>query len=294
MRKFIVTILPVCLFLLMLPSCDGNVAESRDELVVEGWITSDGHPYVMLHKSYNIAAHENEFADDDSTTLVDILADQMVPWAKVRVTDGEDTMTLTGRYNGDYVPPITYTSIWMDGTPGKEYTLIVDYKDYHATATSKMLLPVPLDSVSVNVEDSLAVVYAYTSRFPQDEDSYYLKMYCMTDKKQYLICPLGTVSSETAEEGVLKIRFNPQYDYDNLSSATFKSKGEVNLRLARITKELYIYFTALTAQLVEQGVFYMPQYGNIPTTIEGGLGYWAAMAVSDYTIRLDTTQTYCY
>lgn len=293
MNKILYILFYICL-LAAFTSCSGNEAEARDELVVEGWITNDGHPYVMLHKSYRIASHESEYADDDSTTLTDIMADQMLPWAKVRVTDGIDTITLTGRYNGDYLPPITYTSIWMDGVPGREYTVIVDYKDYHATARSTMLSPIVFDSISVIKEDTLADVYAYTSQFPKDEVSYFLKMYCEKGKKQFMICPLGTESTELAENGVLRVKFNPQYDINNLSSSTFKAEGEIIVRIARITKDLYTYFTALTNQLVEQGVFYMPVYGNIPTTIDGGLGYWAAMAVRDYTIRLDTTQVYIY
>ena len=112
----------------MLVACDANyTTEAKSELVVEGWIDEGGYPVVILTKSLTIS---------DKYQQADSLSQYLIRWAKVSVSDGERTVVLTGKFDSRYFPPYVYTTGNMRGEAGKTYTLDVEYRDFHATATT--------------------------------------------------------------------------------------------------------------------------------------------------------------
>ena len=99
-------------------------------LVVEGWIEDGGFPVVMLTRSLPVTT-EYQSMDD--------LSDYMLRWARVTVSNGEDSVVLTGKYDRGYFPLFIYTTSRMRGEAGKEYTLTVEYRDYYATCRTRCL-----------------------------------------------------------------------------------------------------------------------------------------------------------
>lgn len=84
LRNFIV--LPL---LLMLAACDTPADYSLDpQPVIEGWIDSDGYPNVIFTVAYS--PEETDVS----------VADKLIRWGKVTVSDGSDTVVLTGGMSG--------------------------------------------------------------------------------------------------------------------------------------------------------------------------------------------------
>lgn len=136
---------------LVLIACSKQQPAGKSQLVVEGWIESGGHPIVTVSESIGIVTGKEMYPKD--------LLDHLAKWARVSVSDGENTVVLTGMADSQYFPPYIFTSSKITGEVGKTYTLKVEYKDYLATATTTIPDPVPLDTVYVkSVSDSLCFV----------------------------------------------------------------------------------------------------------------------------------------
>lgn len=271
----------------ILVSCEQptNLLGNQDRLVVEGWISSDGHPVVLLHRSYNLNNPEHKNLGDDAS-IEDVFMKQLIAWAKVSISDGDTTVLLNGRINRDYFPPTTYTTTWMEGVPGKTYTIHVDYLDYHATASSTMLQPWSLDSLRVTHVDNDTVDYvmAYFSGFTSDT-TYLLLQYRQSGDLQYRMGPLAVRHSYMAIDGVLSI---PMTLYDKSHTPCY------DIRVARVGKREYEYFNLLMSRLAVGGAYFLSMFGSMPLIIDGACGYWAALGSRDYRISTQRDTTYIY
>ncbi len=267
----------------------------EEHIVVEGWIEQGEHPIVMLHRSYAMMDNDKH----EELELDSVFAAQMIAFGKVVIDDGEQQVILTGRLDTNYMPPYIYTSAHIMGEIGKTYTLTATYKDYHATATSTILDIPQLDSICIQETDAGAArVTAYMSVFPQEE-SYYALYTCPLGDRQFKLCPLGTFSTHQAIDG-------------NISVVVHSRKGEIGeiitpdnfdktdsvfhhvIKLARVEYPIYQFLDSYSAQLFSQGMFFTSAYGNIPTNIVGGLGYFGGLGTSEYLISISKDTTYVY
>ena len=85
-------------------------AELQTQLVVEGWIEDGGYPVVLLGETHAIDAGMQN------------IENYIVRWGKVTISDGTDSVVLTGGYDNDFFPPYKYTTFKMTGQAGKTYT----------------------------------------------------------------------------------------------------------------------------------------------------------------------------
>ncbi len=285
--KKIIYGLIACLFVVGLLSCEQQPVP-QNHIVVEGWIEQGKEPVVMIHQSYNLQSERNE----EDTTLQNIATDIMIPFGKVTIDDGEKSVILTGRMDTNYMLPYIYTTVHMTGEVGRTYTLTVEYKDFYATATTTIPDVPHLDSITVK-ETSAAkmVVQAHMSDFPKNETAYYALFVREIGEQQFKLCPLGTFNTNNAIDGKIVINVRPQVvEIDKMAfPQTFEKredKHQYYLKLARITEENYQFFDRYSAQISTQGIFFMPAYGNIPTNINGGLGYWNGMGASEYPFHI--------
>ena len=129
------------LLLAALTGCEKDVLPPHKSiLVVEGWIEDEGFPVVILTESLPVS--------QDYTSL-DNISDYLVKWAKVTVSDGEQTEILIGKYEKGYFPPYVYTTSRIKGKAGRSYTLTVEYGDYYATAATTIPEPPTIDHISI-------------------------------------------------------------------------------------------------------------------------------------------------
>ena len=122
--------LAICL---LLGSCgEKHQPEDIPQIVVEGWIESDGYPVVMLTTTVSIGEDAKDWTS---------LKDNILRWAKVSISDGVHEEILTGRMDNSYFPPYIYTTSRMKGESGKTYTLKVEYGG--RTVTAQTTIPDP-------------------------------------------------------------------------------------------------------------------------------------------------------
>jgi len=189
------------LFLLVFGICTGcekditlDLGTAPEKLVVEGHIEPGLPPYVIL--THNLPFFE--------LTDIEDLEQLFVHGAKVTVSDGTDTYTLS-ELCSDSLPDslLALASLYLGvdsvdlinhdfcvyttaldtgqvlspviGELGKTYDLVVKSEDKILTATTKLLYPVPLDSiwfVERPAMDDLGQLYLTLSDPPASSDNY--------------------------------------------------------------------------------------------------------------------------
>lgn len=129
-----------CLLLLIgcSPALDFEQKDFEKKIIVEGWIENGQHPVVLL--SWNGPFFESI----DSTSLVN----RSLRWARVTVSDGEDSEILMGHYNSPhYFPYFSFRADTIIGEVGKKYYLKVEYNGIVITSETTIPAPVPLKDI---------------------------------------------------------------------------------------------------------------------------------------------------
>lgn len=291
MKKYILIVLSVVL----LVGCQSEPPQAPS-MVIEAWIDANGYPTVLIHKSYVFAT-----AGDTTQRLEDIIKQQLIPFGKVTLTDGEQTEVLTGRLDTTYMPPFLYSTTRMKGEVGKAYTVTAQWEDLYASARTTIPPVARLDSVVVR-GDSAGFVDArgYMTIDTQSEAYYALFMRDMRSK-QYQFCPWGVFESKDAQQGQMEMRiYNPFNDTINNPKQTLyfwrdtvpDKTMDYYLKVARIDYPSYQFWKAYNERIVLKGIIFVPVYKNIASNVEGGLGYFCGMGSSSYPIRLDRDTVY--
>lgn len=92
------------------------------------------------------------------------LAEFLVLDATVTLSDGIQTEYLTLTFDPTVFPPLVYKGDSIIGTPGRTYTLSIQFPGYNLSAFTTIPAPVPLDSIAFKLsagEDSLGLARIY-------------------------------------------------------------------------------------------------------------------------------------
>ena len=158
----------ICFLMLLLAAltgCEKDVLPPHKSiLVVEGWIEDEGFPVVILTESLPVS---------QEYTSLDNISDYLVKWAKVTVSDGEQTEILIGKYEKGYFPPYVYTTSRIKGKAGRTYTLTVEYGDYYATAATTIPEPPAIDNLSIKKCADVDTLYQIDLTFKSKPSNYY-------------------------------------------------------------------------------------------------------------------------
>lgn len=264
-------------------------------MVLEGWIDADGHPTVMIHKSYILAN-----APDSIQSLEQIMEELLIPFGRVAISDGEQEVVLTGRLDTSYLPPYTYSSVYMIGEEGKTYTVTATYREFKATATTTIPPKAKLDSLSIRASElGMVNVYAYMSHIDSINESYYALFARQYGQKQYKLCPFGVFTSRDATHGILKMSvYNPILKSEGIQGIAnyFQptDSADYQLKVARIDYPSFQFWKAFNEMSITQGLFFVPVYKNLPSNVEGGIGIFSGLGSSIYRFNLLNDTTYRY
>lgn len=259
---------------------DGYFAKPKESMIVEGWIEDGEFPVAIITKSLVIS--------EKGTSLED-LSDHLLRWAVVRVCDGEDTVTLTGKYDNGYYPPFIYTTGRMRGKAGRHYTLLVDYKDMHAEASTYIPEPPTIDSLSMQLAQGSDTIYSINAHFADTATPHsYYQMFVKTGSanKQYHATYLGNFDSEVLKAynsiSVLQPHLMMNKDYKTY----FTSGDTVSVKLARIDSTSFAFWNAYEKKVALGDNMMFPYTRNLPCNIKGALGYWCGYGTSTRNIIL--------
>ena len=261
-----------CLLLFGLQSCAPDYFEDkRSELVVEGWIEDNRPPVVILSKTLTLS--------DKYQSLTD-LKDYIVTWAKVSVSDGVDTVVLTGKYDPEYFPPYVYTTGRMFGRVGATYTLMVEYEDIYATAETRILpSPVMENMRVVRSEDSDSLYQIEITMRDESPEKDYYQVFTKTgtSSKQFFASCLGYFTDDVIIDGTFIPVFRGKSAMDEDYTPYFKENDSVSVKIAHIDNGAYEFWSTYSKNVNMPSSMFLTAISRVPSNISGALGYWCGM-----------------
>ena len=250
------------------------------ELVVEGWIDADGAPFVIVTASLPLS---------EEMTPVSSLSDYIVKWAKVTVSDGEESVVLTGKRSSKHFPPYIYTTSRISGKAGGIYSLKVEYSG--VTATARTTIPQPLDldkiqAVPIAGKDSLYSIVCGFTPPPGSDCSYrfFAKVEgvdssfvsCLTEQRSSIIPGQYNEVSLTSINSISRPTISP----------AFKSGMTVRILFRTVDHDSASFWNSFDeiASIIGSPLF--PASDNPQSNIDGALGYWAGYGTREYVIEI--------
>lgn len=280
MMKNIYTI-PVGAFLAVIClSCEETVLNPERKAVIEATFNSGGYPTVLFSSSVAPGVDGN-------------LADALINWGKVTISDGENEVVLTGHVDNSYLPPFRYTTIDMRGEPGKRYTITARFCDLYAESSVVMPYPVAIDSISfapTEIDALRAVTLHFTS--PAEIPSFfYLTLQSNERGSHASPCLMGTIRTDTPYShysiAVLKpklkinqVENNLQFQNKNEYVAQLTVNEEWIVRLNRVEESVYNFWKAYDNMVLFSTSPFVSASESLPTNIEGGYGIWSPQGSS--------------
>ncbi len=261
--------------------------EGEERLVVEGWIDAGGFPIVMVTTSVPTSTEYQSIDDQES---------HLMRHARVTVSDGENSVILTGKYNDAYFPPYIYTTSDLRGVAGKSYSLKVELPSVGLTAIGTTTIPtaVPLDSIWCVPSPDDKGKYNIKARFsdPEASEDYYRLFVKVAGKdSSYVASYMGCMSDSNLPRHA-EINVMRGLSVDNESSwawnpASFEKGDEVMVKFCTMDRVSYEFWNSYE-RVVSLSVLPMFQATYNPAfNVTGGIGYWCGYGASKYTIRVE-------
>lgn len=265
-------------FILM--GCREDIQYEPEEIVVEGWIESGGGPIVILSKTLTV------------TTLEEVNEDEpfVLPWGKVTVSDGVESVILTGDYDERYFPPYIYSTSRIKGVPGRTYYLTVEYGDRVLTAQTTIPEVDSLEALTVTPcadADSMYQITAYYYDNPDTKDYYMFLTRVFNRETRYYPASLGLADDEKLT------RYNQQVVQPGNHSLTDKGEkyhpyyhrdDSVQIKFAKIDATTYAIHKAYSDMDILSTNPLFTSDVSMPTNVKGGLGFWCGYAVARYNV----------
>lgn len=269
------------LCLLLLNGCveTSNLDDFEYKLVVEGWIKEGEVPYIILTQTKPL------LSNIDSTSIEDMV----VRWAKVSVSDGEETEVLTGRIDKNYFPPFIYRGSKLLGEAGKTYTLKVEYSGREWTAQTTIPTSVSLTGLipELSANDTLYSIEA-TFTDPAGEKNYYKLFTKVLHKNtRFLSSLMGNFDDNLFNGQSMNITVNQGIDQRQLKNfeSHFNIYDTVLVQFCTLPEFGFRYWTAYENELVNGQNPFFPANQNLPTNINnGGIGIWCGYGRKTYSV----------
>ena len=269
------------LLMALVTACQEDIQNVYEEIVVEGWIESGGAPIVMLTKTFTVTTQEE--TDEEGTVVL--------PWGKVTVSDGTETVNLTGGYDDRYFPPYIYSTSRMRGVPGRTYCLTVEYGNRMVTAQTTIPMPDSLEALTVSPcaeADSMYQVTAYYNDNPVTKDYYMFFTRIFNKESRYYPSFLGLADDERLVPYNNKQVVQPGIHVLNSEKNRYKpyyhETDSVLIKFAKIDGTTYNIHKAYNEMVALSSNPVFSSDISMPTNIQGGLGFWCGYGVTKYNI----------
>lgn len=249
------------------------------KLVVDGWIKEGQVPYVILTQTKPL------LSNIDSTSIEDMV----IRWAKVSVSDGEETEVLSGRIDKNYFPPFIYRGSRLSGEAGKTYTLKVEYSGQVWTAQTTIPPSVPLTTLTPEIaaNDTLYSIEA-TFNDPANAKNYYKLFTKVVNKHtRFLSSLMGNFDDNLFNGQSMTVTVNQGIDqrqFKNFESH-FHVRDTVLVQFCTLPEFGFRYWTAYENELINGQNPFFPANQNLPTNINnGGIGIWCGYGQRTYSV----------
>ncbi|TXB64908.1 DUF4249 domain-containing protein [Phaeodactylibacter luteus] len=284
-----------------------DVANVEPALVVEGYIEAGSEPrpaFVVLSKALPFFSEFN--ADDFSGNFI--------RGAEVRVSDGQDTVTLTevcledltpvqksaaGELLGLNLDSIGFNfcayldlGLQLPGQAGKTYTLWVEAPPFRAQAVTTIPLHVPIDSLRFRENpgepvDTLAQLVGYIQDPPSVANFY---RYQVGINGGAIASPAASVVDDRLFDGdlvefpLLRPQPRGETEFDFSTFGLYETGDTVTVKWITLDEAHYNFWNTVEFNTANQGPF--SSYTLIESNVEGGFGIWGGLSASYYTLEV--------
>ena len=273
MRAFIRNILLCVILAAVCCSCDNDfMPYDRNEMIVEGWIDAGGFPVVIVTRSLPVRLK-------GEAILLDDLADYVLRWAKVTVSDGDTSVILTGGANSRYVPGFIYTTGGLKGVAGKSYSLTVEMRGSVAAAVTTIpLFPPSVDSVVYHPlpnDDQNYEVTAFV-RNNSERKEYFKSFYMIgPEERQYLSSFMGVVDDAVTDSVFSMPIIRGVTDLDKVDKNRYFPKDTlVRIKISSMDSVSYEIWKSYEDNARFGSSFMSSSIREVESNIRGGRGYW--------------------
>jgi hypothetical protein len=272
------------MLLLCLSGCaEVELPQSAPQIVVEGWIEDGYNPIVMLITTVPIG---------ESVTDLKELEKFVINWGKVTISDGENSVVLTGRRDDDYFPPYIYTTSSMTGQAGKTYTITVEYSGRTVTAQTTIPGDAPLEYIKVVASEENPDNFQLVGGLKDNRNSKdYYKFFVKVSGKDstYVSSFLGltddAVLQDNTEIAELPIN-NGSRRSDQRMTTYFSAEDRVIVKFCTLDQTSWQYWNDFEEiQSLSRNPFF-PVSTSIRSNVKGGLGYWAGYGSRYYVVSI--------
>ena len=263
-------------------SCTEDIFVTPEpKMIVEGWIDADGFPVVILTEAVVVDNSYRDYSD---------ISNNIIKWAKVTVSDGENEVVLTGKPTNDYFPPYIYTTTRLRGVCGKKYKLTVEYKDYYAEAETIIPERLSLDSIAVTPcsdNDSLCYLSAYFLDSPNEKN--YYKFFTMVEgcDSFYLSSNLAVFDdAQFSSNNACVTVYSGNTIFEEKERSYFNLGDRVLVKFAHIDSTAYAYWESYRDVVAFSRNFLMPYSRDLPSNVIGAHGYWFGYGSTEFMVEV--------
>ena len=274
----------VGMLLLCLTGCaEVGLPQPVPQIVVEGWIEDGYNPIVMLTTTVPIG---------ESVTDLKELEKFVINWGKVTISDGENSVVLTGRRDDDYFPPYIYTTSSMTGQAGKTYTITVEYSGRTVTAQTTIPGDAPLEYIKVVASEENPDNFQLVGGLKDNRNSKdYYKFFVKVSGKDstYVSSFLGLTDDAVLQDKIeiaeLPIN-NGSRRSDQRMTTYFSAEDRVIVKFCTLDQTSWQYWNDFEEiQSLSRNPFF-PVSTSIRSNVKGGLGYWAGYGSRYYVVSI--------
>lgn len=264
MNIFKILIISLSIFLPFLSCSDDGTDEIESEIVVEGWIDNGEFPIVIVSRTLPINPNSRFSFESDS------LVEYVGKYAKVTLSDGEQSVVLTGKTNHDYFPPFIYTTGRMRGKAGKTYHLTVEWDEMRCEADCT--IPESPNNVSLNTECVEDNQYLIKATLDTADVNYYHAAFVLVDSMD----TRRTISRMSLVDYGNTLTIN----HGLAGEKYFKQGQRVIVYVVSMDKGMYDFWKEYDKLSTFSRNPLFTYNRNLTGNIRGGMGYWAGYGVN--------------
>ncbi|WP_442794214.1 DUF4249 domain-containing protein [Pelobium manganitolerans] len=257
---------------------EGKMKYYKPKFVVEGWIEEGAFPYVML--SHNLPF----FTAVDSAQLAEVV----IRWAKVSVSDGENTEILSATKDSRYFPPYGYKGSELKGVAGKTYTLKIEYAGNVLTAETRIEEKPALDSIWFSPKEN-GTKQQLNVRFKDNPEAVnYYRLFTRQGDDQIFYPTLLSVQSDKNFNGKnysVQVNRGPKNNLKITNEPFFNTGDTVFVKFASIPESAFKFWSSFNDEVIGASNPLVGSTGKINHNIQGpAIGIWTGYNSTVYRV----------
>lgn len=263
------------LFLVYACKKQENPGLYKPRFVIEGWIEEGDFPYVII--THNLPF----FTSVDSAQLAEVI----IRYAKVTVSNGAETEVLTATTDKRYFPNFVYRGTSLKGKVGGKYSLKVEYAGNTMTSETEIPNPVSIDSLWFVAKSKNTRQLNVRILDAANEKNYY-RLYTKLEKEVSFTPTLLANQDDQFFNGktlVMQVNRGIANNLTTKHDPYFNEGDTLIVKLAAIPASGYDFWNSLQDEILNGSNPLISSSKELKTNIKGpGIGIWCGYSSKYY------------